>query len=245
MKEFRTLKADEIEVRPQSVRDGKANMLLYIDSRCVTNILDEHFGMFGWQTEFYEVNGQTIGKLGIWDEEKKMWIWKSDTGTESNIEASKGLISDCYKRLLSRIGYTELYSSPRIVIADDGYGNSGYKVSEINYDENRKITHLVIVNRFGKEAFRWDRDSIEQPTQYKPNGYKQTQQEDLEWKEDIPKVDNLTKLTEYCAQVTTNGFDRHQVGNFFRFYKDKCNEWKGVFDCERLFKNWMSKAKVE
>lgn len=242
MKEFRLLKADEIEVRVQSVKDGKANMLLYIDSRCVTNILDETVGCLNWQTEFYEVNGQTIGKLGIWDDEKKTWVWKSDTGTESNIEASKGLISDCYKRLLSRWGIVELYSSPRIVWDDDGYGNSGYKVSEINYDENRKITHLVIVNRFGKESFRWDRDSVVQPTQHKPKSYTQTQQNDLEWKDETK--DNLTVLTDYCSQVTANGFDRSEVGKFFRFYKDKCNTWNGKFDCERLFSNWMSKAKA-
>lgn len=242
MKEFRLLKADEIEVRPQSVKNGKANMLLYIDSRCVTNILDETVGCLNWQTEFYEVNGQTIGKLGIWDDEKKTWVWKSDTGTESNIEASKGLISDCYKRLLSRWGIVELYSSPRIVWDDDGYGNSGYRVSEINYDENRKITHLVIVNRFGKEAFRWDRDGVEQPTQYKPKSYTQTQQNDLEWKDETK--DNLTVLTDYCSQVTANGFDRSEVGKFFRFYKDKCNEWRGTFQVDKLFSAWMSKAKA-
>lgn len=242
MKEFRLLKADEIEVRTQSVKNGKANMLLYIDSRCVTNILDETVGCLNWQTEFYEVNGQTIGKLGIWDDEKKTWVWKSDTGTESNIEASKGLISDCYKRLLSRWGIVELYSSPRITIDDDGYGNSGYRVSEINYDENRKITHLVIVNRFGKESFRWDRDSVVQPTQHKPKSYTQTQQNDLEWKDETKN--NLTVLTDYCSQVTANGFDRHQVGNFFRYYEKKCHTWNGKFDVEKLFSNWMSKEKA-
>lgn len=230
MKEFRTLKADEIEVRPQSVKDGKANMLLYIDSRCVTNILDEHFGIFGWQTEFYEVNGQTIGKLGIWDDEKKMWIWKSDTGTESNIEASKGLISDCYKRLLSRIGYTELYSSPKIIIDDDGYGNKGYKVSHIEYDDNRQIVTLKIVNRFNKEVFVWCKGK-EIPTEYKVKAVNE------------PKKDNLTVLTDYCSQMTANGFDRSEVGKFFRFYKDKCNEWRGTFQVDKLFFAWMSKAK--
>ena len=104
---FRTLKAEEIEVRVQSVKNGKANMLLYIDSRAVTKLLDETVGPMNWQTEFYEVNGQTIGKLGIWDSEKQQWIWKSDTGTESNIEAVKGLISDVYKRMLSRWGVIE------------------------------------------------------------------------------------------------------------------------------------------
>ena len=162
---FRTLKAEEIEVRVQSVKNGKANMLLYIDSRAVTKLLDETVGPMNWQTEFYEVNGQTIGKLGIWDSEKQQWIWKSDTGTESNIEAVKGLISDVYKRMISRWGVVELYSSPKIVLDDDGYGNTGYRVSEILYDSERNITHLVLVNRFGKEVFRWDEGQRPQVTQ--------------------------------------------------------------------------------
>lgn len=240
--DFRTLKADEIEVRPQSIKNGKATMLLYIDSRAVVSLLNETVGNMNWQSEFYQVGEQTIGKIGIYDEDRDIWVWKSDVGSESNVEAEKGKISDTYKRVLSRFGVQELYSAPRITIDDDGYGNSGYKVLEISYDTNRNITHLVIGNRFNKEVFRWDKDSVEQPTQYKPKSYTQTQQNDLEWKDETK--DNLTVLTDYCSQVTANGFDRSEVGKFFRFYKDKCNTWNGKFDCERLFSNWMSKAKA-
>lgn len=240
--DFRTLRADEIEVRPQSIKNGKATMLLYIDSRAVVSLLNETVGNMNWQSEFYQVGEQTIGKIGIYDEDRNIWVWKSDVGSESNIEASKGLISDCYKRILSRFGVQELYSAPRITIDDDGYGNSGYKVMEISYDTNRNITHLVIGNRFNKEVFRWDRDGAEQPTQFKTKSYTQTTQTDLEWQDETK--DNLTVLTDYCSQVTANGFDRSEVGKFFRFYKDKCNAWNGKFDCERLFSNWMSKAKA-
>lgn len=239
---FRTLKAEEIEVRPQSVRNGKVTMLLYIDSRCVTNILDETVGCMNWQSEFYEVNGQTMGKLGIWDEIKNMWIWKSDTGSESNVEAEKGLISDCYKRLLSRWGVTELYSAPRITWDDDGYGNTGYRVSEIEYDDNRKITHLVIVNRFGKEYFRWDKDTVVQPTPYAPKTYIQTPNDNLEWKEETPKKDNLTILTEFCTSQKTVVADTAQLVKYFEYYKGKANDWKGQFDCNRLWNNWISRA---
>lgn len=240
--DFRTLRADEIEVRPQSIKNGKATMLLYIDSRAVVSLLNETVGNMNWQSEFYQVGEQTIGKIGIYDEDRDIWVWKSDVGSESNVEAEKGKISDTYKRILSRFGVQELYSAPRITIDDDGYGNSGYKVLEISYDTNRNITHLVIGNRFNKEVFRWDRDSVEQPTQYKPKSYTQTQQDELEWKDETK--DNLTVLTDYCSQVTANGFDRSEVGKFFRFYKDKCNEWRGVFQVDKLFSAWMSKAKA-
>ncbi len=89
-------------------------MLLYIDPRAVVSLLNETIGNLNWQSEFYEVNGQTIGRIGIYDEDKNQWVWKSDTGSESNIEAEKGLISDIYKRVMSRWGVCELYS--RIVM---------------------------------------------------------------------------------------------------------------------------------
>jgi hypothetical protein len=225
MSKFRLLKADEIEVRVQSVKNGKATMLLYIDSRCVTNLLDEAVGCMNWQTEFYQVNGLIMGKLGIWDDDKKTWVWKSDTGTESNIEAEKGQISDTYKRLLSRWGVTELYSAPRIQLEDDGYNNTGYKVSEIAY-EGRKITHLVIVNRFGKEAFRWDingNNSVSQPSPVL-----------------TPQKDKKTLLTEFCQTQMTSGANRDELGKFYKYYEPKCNGWKGNMDLQTLWEKWQT-----
>ena len=41
---FRTLYADEIDVRIGSVNRGGVNLLLYKDARCDMSILDEHVG---------------------------------------------------------------------------------------------------------------------------------------------------------------------------------------------------------
>lgn len=238
---FRTLKAEEIEVRVQSVKNGKANMLLYIDSRAVTKLLDETVGPMNWQTEFYEVNGQTIGKLGIWDEKKKQWIFKSDTGTESNIEAVKGLISDVYKRMLSRWGVVELYSSPKIVLEDDGYGNTGYKVSEILYDGERNITHLVLVNRFGKEVFRWDEGQRPQVTQVpqRPQAPQNTQTDALDYVVET-EMDKLKKF--YQSKFRTMSPEEQKIFTEFKdFYKAKIEKsgWKGnEFDSEKLWLRW-------
>ena len=239
---FRTLKAEEIEVRVQSVKNGKANMLLYIDSRAVTKLLDETVGPMNWQTEFYEVNGQTIGKLGIWDEEKKQWIFKSDTGTESNIEAVKGLISDVYKRMLSRWGVVELYSSPKIVLDDDGYGNTGYKVSEILYDGERDITHLVLVNRFGKEVFRWDEGQRLQATQVPQRAVaapQNVQTDALDYVVET-EMDKLKKF--YKSKFHTMGPDEQKIFTDFKdFYKAKIekNGWKGGnFSPDNLWLRW-------
>lgn len=237
---FRTLKAEEIEVRVQSVKNGKANMLLYIDSRAVTKLLDETVGPMNWQTEFYEVNGQTIGKLGIWDSEKQQWIFKSDTGTESNIEAVKGLISDVYKRMLSRWGVVELYSSPKIVLDDDGYGNTGYRVSEILYDSERNITHLVLVNRFGQEVFRWDEGQRPQVihTPQRPQAPQNVQTDALDYVVET-EMDKLKKF--YQSKFRTMGPDEQKIFTEFKdFYKAKIEKsgWKGEFCVENLWLRW-------
>lgn len=237
---FRTLKAEEIEVRVQSVKNGKANMLLYIDSRAVTKLLDETVGPMNWQTEFYEVNGQTIGKLGIWDSEKQQWIWKSDTGTESNIEAVKGLISDVYKRMLSRWGVVELYSSPKIVLDDDGYGNTGYRVSEILYDVERNITHLVLVNRFGKEVFRWDEGQRPQVTQapQRAQAPQNVQTDALDYVVET-EMDKLKRF--YKSKFHTMGPEEQKIFTEFKdFYKAKIEKsgWKGEFNVDNLWLKW-------
>lgn len=231
---MRTLKANEIEVRVghKIKNTNNVSMLLYIDSRAVTKYLDEWVGPFNWQTEFNTAGPLVVGKLGIWDDKKLQWVWKSDTGSESNIEAEKGLISDTYKRLLSRWGVTELYTAPDIVLPDDGYNNSGYKVSEIVYDENRNITHLVITNRFGKEMFRWDigNKPISQPT---------SQPTSTEEKNDKP-VSNLDALIFFCKENKTEE-NKDSIAAFYKFYLNKIDNWTGTFDVKKLYTLWEQK----
>lgn len=156
MKEFRTLTADEIEVRVGSVSKGKASLLLYKDARCDMAILDETVGPLNWQRHHSRDNANCI--VSIWDDEKKQWIEKEDTGTESNTEREKGLASDSFKRACVNLGIgRELYTSPRITINCDTVpdGNRhklknpwqfyGCKVESIEYDDKRQIKQLSIV----------------------------------------------------------------------------------------------------
>ena len=229
--EFRTLRADEIEVRPQSVKNGKATMLLYIDSRAVVSLLNETVGNMNWTSEFYEANGQMIGKIAIYDEDRDIWVSKSDTGSESNIEAEKGLVSDIYKRVLSRWGVQELYSAPRITWDDDGYGNTGYKVSHIAYDENRNIISLQIVNRWGKEAFKWEKGTEIPHASQKPVNE--------------PKISNMDILKTFYEQNKRNAnINVEQLTKFKDFYKTKMDSWKGVFNPSTAFQKWMERATV-
>lgn len=155
MKEFRTLTADEIEVRVGSVSRGKASLLLYKDARCDMAILDETVGPLNWQRHHSRDNANCI--VSIWDDEKKQWIEKEDTGTESNTEREKGLASDSFKRACVNLGIgRELYTSPRITIncetVQEGNRHKlknpwqfyGCRVASIEYDDKRQIKQLSI-----------------------------------------------------------------------------------------------------
>lgn len=95
---FRTLRADEIDARVGTAKDGGkgVSILLYKDARCDQNILDETVGPYNWQRSHSRDNANCV--VSIWDKEKQQWISKEDTGTESKTEAEKGLASDSFKR---------------------------------------------------------------------------------------------------------------------------------------------------
>ena len=171
-----------------------------------------------------------------------MWIWKSDTGSESNIEAEKGLISDIYKRVMSRWGVSELYSAPKIAVPDDGYGCSGYKVSEILYNEHREIIHLVIVNRLGKEVFRWDAQQQSQSVST-PAPTPQTDKQ-------ISTGDNRNEVIQSIKDNANKvyrleGTNQNELKKFVNFYVVKIEKegWKGKFNFDALFKRWMDRVK--
>ena len=98
MKEIRLLTADEVECRVATVKKDNSgcSLLLYKDARVDMRILDETFGPMNWQRHHGRDNANCI--ISVWDDDKKQWIEKEDTGTESNTEAAKGLASDSFKR---------------------------------------------------------------------------------------------------------------------------------------------------
>lgn len=140
--EFRALRADEIECRIGTAKEGKGvSLLLYKDARCDQNILDETVGCMNWQRKHSRDNANCI--VEIWDDEKKTWVGKEDTGTESNTEAEKGLASDSFKRACFNWGIgRELYTAPFIWIP----GATKYDKFWVSKMEvkDRKITDLTI-----------------------------------------------------------------------------------------------------
>lgn len=68
----------------------------YIDARDAQKKLDDVCGQENWQAIYYEVGSMLFCKVGIRIGDE--WVWKSDTGSESNIEKEKGHSSDAFKR---------------------------------------------------------------------------------------------------------------------------------------------------
>ena len=112
---FRLLRADEIDVRISQVTKAGVALLLYKDARCDQNILDESVGPMNWQRHHTRDNANCI--VSLWDDEKKQWIDKEDTGTESYTEKEKGLASDSFKRACFNWGIgRELYTAPNMFV---------------------------------------------------------------------------------------------------------------------------------
>lgn len=173
MKKFRELRAEEIDCRVSIPKSNGVSLLLYKDARCDMNILDETVGQMNWQRSHSRDNANCT--VSIWDEEKKQWISKEDTGTESNTEKEKGLASDSFKRACFNWGIgRELYTAPFIWIPSDlcniesagrknNYGKDvltckdKFRVTQIIYDENRNIVALAIKNdTINKMCFKYD-----------------------------------------------------------------------------------------
>lgn len=172
----RSLRADEIDLRIGSVFSSGVTFLLYKNARVDMTILDETFGPMGWQRDHKEIKGNLYCGIGIWDENKKEWVWKWDCGTESFSEAEKGEASDSFKRAGFCIGIgRELYTAPLIFFKTGTQKKSsgkGYELANPNefrgiyvkefetteLDSKRIITKLVINQKAqGKdwEIYRW------------------------------------------------------------------------------------------
>lgn len=217
---FRELTPADIEVRPATIKNGKATLLCYIDSRSVVELMDSAVGPLNWNFELVQVGDQVVGKMGVWDEEKGTWVVKSDTGSESNIEAGKGLVSDIYKRCIARWGLQDLYTVPRIEVEDDGYGCK-WKVGEVSWDENRNCTHITLTNKFGKVMFTWDKDKEAKPVQKE-------------------KKSNCDILKEFCGEKKKEeGIDKDELLRFWNYYCPKMDGWDNTVQPDKLWKRWL------
>ena len=169
---FRLLNANEIECRVGQCGKsqkgvGWCSLLLYKDARCDQKILDETFGIFGWQRKHEVVNGQLCCIVSVKNPKTGEWVEKQDVGTESNTEAVKGQFSDSFKRASFNWGVgRELYTAPKIFVTlnnDEMFEKNNkwsvsskttFYVTEIGYDKERNINTLTIVDKDGKVRYK-------------------------------------------------------------------------------------------
>lgn len=183
-KAIRLLRADEIECRIGTISEKGVSLLLYKDARADMKILDEVYGILGWQRRHEMIGGSLYCIVSIWDEDKKQWISKMDVGTESYTEKEKGQASDSFKRASTNVGIgRELYTAPFIWIGAakvkiENRNNKlttydKFKVTEISYNENREITGLTIINQDGKAVYSMIPKTSEQQAQKEPEQRKE------------------------------------------------------------------------
>jgi hypothetical protein len=106
---------EKISWRAQTVSNGKALALAYIDARDVQDRLDQVCGPHNWQCRYPHATTKTVCEIGInvigeredpegAEPESERWVWKADGAGDSDIEAEKGALSDAFKRAAVKWG---------------------------------------------------------------------------------------------------------------------------------------------
>ena len=189
--EIRLLRADEIECWVGTINERGLSLLLYKDARVDQKILDEAFGMYGWERTHQSIEGNLYCTVRIWDSEKAQWIEKQDVGTTSYTEKEKGQASDAFKRACVNVGIgRELYTAPFIWIPsskaniqkrDNRYTTSErFQVREISYNEMREIAAITIVNDHGVVVYEYQEKKNSSKNQNTTNRITELQKKELE-----------------------------------------------------------------
>ena len=225
---FRTLKASEIDVKPQTVKENGFSLLLYKNARVDMDVLDETVGPLNWQRKHSRENANCI--VSIYDEDKKIWVEKEDTGTESFTEKEKGLASDSFKRACFNWGIgIELYTSPFIWISDSKYIKKNkegklaltdkFSVKEITVVD-KVITELEIIDSKGTVVFSTKSKKTTKKEQDKVQEYLNS------------RAGMIEKLTEYVTGEKLEKTLKHfGVGAFWQMTDEQLKE-----ACQKIFK---------
>lgn len=229
--EFRTLKANEIEVRPGVTKyKGKAELLLYQNSRVAMQLLDEAFGM-DWASDYKVLNGVVYCGIAFFNKDTNSYLWRWDCGTPSEIEENKGAAADSFKRAAVKIGIgRELYTSPRIIVEcpDRYYRNDKlterFSVAHIEYDSKRRIKDLQIVDSRGNLVYNF-RDFKVVPI------------------EELPREEILKAVCSELKQQPE--IDKESLKKFYYFYQTKAAsfDYWNVGVVKNLWKKWQERSK--
>lgn len=163
------LSVDQIDFRIQSInKGGYATILAYKDARVDMQRLDEVVGPMNWQRKHARDNHNCV--IEIWCHDKKQWVSKEDTGTESYTEKEKGLASDSFKRAGFNWGIgRELYDYPLISVKltdkefyiDNGKAKQSWDLRLRDwkwfsqFNEDNTLTILMAKDQNGKVRYEW------------------------------------------------------------------------------------------
>ena len=180
----RPLDVSDMGFRVQSINNGGyATILAYKDARVDMARLDAAVGPLHWQRKHELISGNLYCHVGIFNPAIGEWVWKSDVGTESMTEATKGQSSDSFKRACFNWGIgRELYDYPVISVKlnDNEWDNKSGKPKQTYnlkikdwkwYSEftDGRISFLAAKDENGKLRFKW---GVMKPKEVEPE-YKQ------------------------------------------------------------------------
>lgn len=93
----RPFDAVDLRVRPIAAYKQRALIAFYVDARAIQRRLDDTVGLAGWQTHYERhPDGAVVCTLSIKIDGE--WIAKQDAADASDIEATKGGISNAFRR---------------------------------------------------------------------------------------------------------------------------------------------------
>ena len=217
---FRTLNANEIDVRVGNLAKNNSGffLLLYKNARVDQTILDETVGQFNWQCKYYQVKNTMVCSVGIYNEDRKEWLWKDNGGDDDyQAEQVKAELSDAFKRACFNWGIgRELYYAPKIWVnaSADNTTSARYSVKVIEYDKNKRITNLAIINDKTKKAvFLYGKD-----TKVVESGENPPKNDIVEPNEERGSIDKNDLKT---IQAYVMAFDREESRTNFYKWLDK------------------------
>lgn len=192
----------DIDFRVQSINNGGyATILAYKSARVDMARLDQAVGPLNWQRKHELISGNLYCHVGIYNGDINEWVWKSDVGTESMTEATKGQSSDSFKRACFNWGIgRELYDYPFISIKlnDDEWDDKSGKPRQtwkLRIKEWRwyseftdgRLSFLAAKDESGKVRFTW---GVMKPKQAEPEYKSAAVSTEVENVEVIPVVNH-------------------------------------------------------
>lgn len=97
----------------QTANEYGCSLVAYLDARQVAELLDQVCGAENWQDKYEMVGPNLVCSIGI--RVNGEWVYKSDTGTVSDIDGEKGHFSDAFKRAAVKWGVGRfLYDLPMV-----------------------------------------------------------------------------------------------------------------------------------